>query len=112
MFKFESFADSEGYAVESLSEDEGNVTGNGVVSTIHFARHGQQNGVVFESGEFVHMRPHGMQRLQLVISGKVTAIGAVRMTVLGAGSTRCLPRIARPSALASQAAPKMLSSVR
>ena len=83
VFKFESFADSERHAVESRGEDEGNVPVKGVVSTIHFARHGQPNGVVLESGEFVHMRPHGMQRLQLVIGGKVTAIGAVRTTVLG-----------------------------
>jgi hypothetical protein len=55
----------------------------GVVSAIHFAKHGEPNGVMLESGEFVHTRPHGMKKLKLKIGSKVVALGQVRMTVLG-----------------------------
>jgi hypothetical protein len=54
-----------------------------VVSAIHFAKHGEPNGVMLESGEFVHTRPHGMKKLKLKIGSKVVALGQVRMTVLG-----------------------------
>ena len=83
VFKFESFADAEGDAVELREQDEANVTVKGVVAALHFARHGQPNGVMLESGEFVHVRPHGMNRVELKVGTKVTAVGAVRMTVLG-----------------------------
>ena len=56
---------------------------NGVVAAIHYAKHGEPNGVILESGEFVHTRPHGMKKLKLDVGSKVTAHGEVRMTVLG-----------------------------
>ena len=83
VFQFESLADAEGREIELPDEDNTNATVKGVVATVHFARHGQPNGVVLESGEFVHLRPDGMQQLELTIGMKVTAIGALRMTVLG-----------------------------
>jgi hypothetical protein len=83
VFKFESFADANGHALELPEDDLANVTVKGIVASIHYARHGQPNGVVLESGEFVHLRPDGMQRVELPIGSKITAIGAVRMTVLG-----------------------------
>ena len=33
----------------------------GVVAAIHYAKHGEPNGVMLESGEFIHTRPHGMR---------------------------------------------------
>jgi hypothetical protein len=56
---------------------------SGVVATIHYAKHGEPNGVVLESGEFIHTRPHGMKKLKLQIGSKVIARGETRMTVLG-----------------------------
>jgi hypothetical protein len=55
----------------------------GVVAAIHYAKHGEPNGVVLESGEFIHTRPHGMKKLKLDVGSKVVARGEVRMTVLG-----------------------------
>jgi hypothetical protein len=55
----------------------------GVVAAIHYAKHGEPNGVILESGEFIHTRPHGMKKLKLKVGSKVTASGEVRMTVLG-----------------------------
>jgi hypothetical protein len=56
---------------------------NGVVATIHYAKHGEPNGVILESGEFIHTRPPGMKKLKLEVGSKVVAVGELRMTVLG-----------------------------
>ena len=56
---------------------------SGVVATIHYAKHGEPNGVILESGEFIHTRPPGMKKLKLDVGSKVVAHGEMRMTVLG-----------------------------
>jgi len=56
---------------------------SGVVATIHYAKHGEPNGVILESGEFIHTRPPGMKKLKLDVGSKVAAHGEIRMTVLG-----------------------------
>jgi hypothetical protein len=56
---------------------------SGVVANIHFAKHGEPNGVVLRSGEFIHTRPLGMKKLKLEVGSKVVAHGERRMTVLG-----------------------------
>jgi len=83
VYQFESFADANGQAIESADTDPANTTIKGVVAALHFARHGQPNGVVLETGEFIHMRPHGMALAGLGVGARVSAVGAVRMTVLG-----------------------------
>jgi len=55
----------------------------GVVASIHYAKHGEPNGVILESGEFIHTRPHGMRKLKLDVGSKVVAHGEARTTVLG-----------------------------
>lgn len=47
------------------------------------SRHGHPNGVILQSGEFIHTRPTGMQKLKLKVGSKVTAHGELRMTMLG-----------------------------
>jgi hypothetical protein len=56
---------------------------SGVVARIHYAKHGEPNGVILESGEFIHTRPLGMKKLKLEVGAKVVARGETRMTVLG-----------------------------
>jgi len=56
---------------------------SGVVATIHYAKHGEPNGVILESGEFIHTRPPAMKKLKLDVGSKVVAQGEMRMTVLG-----------------------------
>jgi hypothetical protein len=56
---------------------------HGVVAAIHYSKHGHPNGVILESGEFIHTRPPGMQKLKLKVGSKVTAHGELRMTMLG-----------------------------
>jgi len=55
----------------------------GVVASVHYAKHGEPNGVMLESGEFIHTRPPGMKKLKLEVGSKVVAHGELRMTVLG-----------------------------
>jgi hypothetical protein len=83
VYQFESFADAAGQAITPTDEDRRNATITGVVASIHYARHGQPNGVVLETGEFIHMRPHGMAQVGLGVGAKVKAVGEVRLTVLG-----------------------------
>jgi hypothetical protein len=56
---------------------------SGVVADIHYARHGEPNGVILQSGEFIHTRPPGMKKLKLQVGSTVVAHGPVRTTVLG-----------------------------
>lgn len=56
---------------------------SGAVAHIHYAKHGEPNGVILESGEFIHTRPHGMKQLKLQIGSKVVAHGEARLTILG-----------------------------
>jgi len=83
VFEFESFADEAGQAIPPPEEDSGMTAIRGVVATLHYARHGQPNGVVLETGEFIHLRPHGMAHCELTVGSAVHAVGEVRMTVLG-----------------------------
>jgi hypothetical protein len=56
---------------------------SGIVANVHYAKHGEPNGVILESGEFIHTRPPGMKKLKLQIGSKVVVHGEVRKTVLG-----------------------------
>jgi len=42
---------------------------------VNFARHGEANGVVLDSGDFIHTKPEGMKRLRLKIGDAVEADG-------------------------------------
>ena len=83
VYQLEALADAAGQAIEWPDTDPTNSSVKGVVASLHYARHGQPNGVVLETGEFIHLRPHGMALLGLGVGAKVTAVGALRMTVLG-----------------------------
>ena len=83
VFKFTSFADVAGQAIDGPDADPGPSTVKGVVSAWHYARHGEPNGVILETGEFIHLRPHGMAAAGLDIGSKVNAVGELRLTVLG-----------------------------
>lgn len=83
VFKFESFADVSGQAIEVPEAKPGWTTIKGMVGSWHFARHGEPNGVILETGEFIHLRPSGMALAGLDIGSKVNAVGELRMTILG-----------------------------
>ncbi|MDY3555480.1 hypothetical protein R5W24_004623 [Gemmata sp. JC717] len=55
----------------------------GVVARLNYARHGEPNGVVLDTGDFVHLKPHGMRQVALAVGTRVVAEGTARPTVTG-----------------------------
>lgn len=58
---------------------------SGRVVRFNYARHGEPNGVVLDSGHFIHTKPDGMKQLGLGIGKKVEAEGDARALVHGDG---------------------------
>ncbi|MFE8645852.1 hypothetical protein ACFX58_12285 [Sphingomonas sp. NCPPB 2930] len=57
----------------------------GTVVRFNYARHGAPNGVVLDSGDFVHTRPDGLERLGLKVGDTVEVEGDARPLAGGAG---------------------------
>jgi hypothetical protein len=83
VFKAEQFTKIGGKVSRELTHGAGPMVLKGSVAALHYARHGEPNGVVLESGDIVHLRPHGMEKSGLKVGAKVVAKGKRRMTVLG-----------------------------
>jgi hypothetical protein len=83
VFKFQSFADATGAAISPSEGEPDRISMKGVVTALHYARHGEANGVILDTGAFIHLRPHGMVSTDLDIGSKVNATGTLRMTMLG-----------------------------
>lgn len=58
---------------------------NGRVVRFNYARHGEPNGVVLDSGHFIHTKPDGMKQVGLGIGKKIEAEGDARALVHGDG---------------------------
>ena len=56
----------------------------GVVERFNYARHGAANGVVLDSGDFIHTKPDGLTRLKLRIGDRVEADGDAYLLATGA----------------------------
>ena len=48
---------------------------SGKVERINYAKHGEPNGVVLDSGKFVHLKPDGFKKAGLKVGDAVTAKG-------------------------------------
>lgn len=48
---------------------------HGRVVRLNYARHGQANGVVLDSGDFIHLKPEGFAELNLQVGDEVHADG-------------------------------------
>jgi hypothetical protein len=57
----------------------------GTVVRLNYARHGEANGVVLDSGDFIHLKPEGMKKLKLKIGDKVSADGDAHLLATGRG---------------------------
>lgn len=53
----------------------------GVVAALHFAKHGQPNGVLLQSGELILLRPAGMAETGLAVGSRVRAVGRAGVTL-------------------------------
>jgi hypothetical protein len=57
----------------------------GTVVRLNYAKHGEANGVVLDSGDFVHIRPDSFDQLGLKVGDKIKAEGEARALVTGTG---------------------------
>ena len=57
------------------------VTGN--VERLNYALHGEVNGVVLDTGDFVHLKPHGARALSLAVGDKLQADGRTQPMLFG-----------------------------
>lgn len=57
----------------------------GTVVRLNYARHGEANGVVLDTGDFVHTKPDGFARLALKVGDKVRAEGRTQTLSTGGG---------------------------
>jgi len=57
----------------------------GTVARLNYARHGAANGVVLDTGDFIHTKPDGFAKLKLKIGDRVEADGDAQMLATGSG---------------------------
>lgn len=58
-------------------------TFSGKVIRLNFAKHGVPNGVILDSGDFIHLRPRGFEQAALMIGDDVKAAGKARKMARG-----------------------------
>lgn len=57
----------------------------GRVVRFNHARHGEPNGVVLDSGDFIHLKPDGLRRAKLKLGDTVRAVGDAQLLATGDG---------------------------
>jgi len=57
----------------------------GTVVRLNYARHGEANGVVLDTGDFIHTKPDGFARLGLKVGDTVRAEGRAQPLATGGG---------------------------
>ncbi|GAA6118908.1 hypothetical protein [Acidovorax sp. FG27] len=77
VFAFERLVSIDGTA---FTPDAAEREVQGTVARIHHARHGEPNGVVLDTGDFIHTRPDGFAQLGagLELGARVSASGPAR----------------------------------
>jgi hypothetical protein len=58
-------------------------TVQGTVKRINYTRHGEANGVILDTGDFIYLKPAGMKRAGLKVGDQVAAEGPSGMMPLG-----------------------------
>lgn len=66
--------------------DRSNRIFKGKVERLHYARHGEPNGVILDSGDFIHLKPHGFREARISVGDLVEARGPSRALATGGGS--------------------------
>ena len=50
---------------------------------LNYALHGEVNGAILDSGDFLHLKPHGARVLQLVVGMDVKGVGSTKLATCG-----------------------------
>jgi hypothetical protein len=58
---------------------------SGVVARLNYAKHGEANGVVLDSGDFIHLKPDGFKVVKPTIGDKIKAVGPAQPLAHGGG---------------------------
>lgn len=58
---------------------------SGIVTRLNYARHGQANGLVLDSGDFIHVKPAGFNAIKAGVGDHVNAFGTARPLTHGGG---------------------------
>lgn len=82
VYRFERLASVDGKVPRQV-DTAGSIDGK--VVRFNYARHGQANGVVLDTGDFVHTKPAGLARLALKVGDKVRAEGRSQPLATGQG---------------------------
>lgn len=83
VFRLDAVLNEAGKPLSVGGDADGRSKVMGKVKCLNFAKHGEPNGVVLESGDFVHVKPDDMERLHLAVGDDVRAEGKTRSHVLG-----------------------------
>lgn len=83
VFKLAAFLDHAGGARDLAAQKRkppsaghaGPVEVSGIVVRLNYAKHDEANGVVLDTGDFVHLKPDGMKRAALKVGERVNAKG-------------------------------------
>jgi hypothetical protein len=86
VYRFERLVSVDGRAMDdAVAATPPRAPYSGIVVRLNFARHGEPNGYVLDSGDFIHTRPEGMAQLQLGVGDRVEADGEARPLAGGSG---------------------------
>jgi hypothetical protein len=85
VYALERLVDIDGRAAGDPAQDMRRAPYSGIVVRLNFARHGEPNGFVLDTGDFIHTRPEGMAQLRLGIGDRVEADGEARPLAGGSG---------------------------
>jgi predicted DNA-binding antitoxin AbrB/MazE fold protein len=87
------------YSLLSLSTKRGVSIGasnddnlQGKVARINYAKHGEPNGAVLESGDFVHLKPHGARLVKLAV-GEMLEVKGEAKPMAGGGPHRVIEAV-------------------
>jgi hypothetical protein len=58
----------------------------GKVQRLNYARHGEPNGAILDSGDFIHLKPHGAKLLNLAVGQTLEGEGERKPLASGTGS--------------------------
>ena len=65
-----------GYKVHGVEhKPQTNMQVKGVVKRLNHTRHGEVNGGVLDTGDFIHLKPRGARAVQLAVGQTITASG-------------------------------------
>lgn len=73
----------EKHSFTAAANASGSVHLSGTVERLNYALHAEVNGAILDTGDFLHVKPHGAAALALAVGMKVRATGSVSPMVGG-----------------------------